>query len=204
MIQTCIPILEVHAMATLSKRDQLVKTATELFAEFGYHATGIDKILQQAGVSKKTLYHHFRSKDELILAVLRDYDSLFRNDFMKQVDNEADSPKGKLLGVYDVAERWFNSDDFFGCMYIKAIGEHSDPKSPFRDVCKQFKKLTRNYLEELCVEAGYRAAAELADQLALLLEGAIVTAQVSPEIDAARIARDAAEIIISAQEKKSH
>lgn len=187
-------------MATLSKRDQLVKAATVLFAQNGYHATGVDTILKQAGISKKTLYHHFRSKDELILAVLREYDSVFRNDFMRQVESEAKTPKGRILGVYDVAERWFEGDDFFGCMYIKAISEYSNPESPFREICKQFKTLMRNFLFELCIEAGFRSPEMLADQLALLLEGAIVTAQVSQDSLAARTARTAAETLIAAYE----
>lgn len=185
-------------MATLSKRDQLVKTATMLFAQNGYHATGVDTILKQAGISKKTLYHHFRSKDELTLAVLRDYDSVFRNNFMRQVESEAGTPRGRILGVYDVAQRWFEGDDFFGCMYIKAISEHSNPTSPFREVCKQFKKLMRNFLFELCIEAELESPELLADQLALLLEGAIVTAQVSQDSRAAATARTAAETLMSA------
>ena len=66
------------------KRDQLIEAALELFQREGFHATGVDRILAEAGVAKMTLYHHFRSKDELILAALRLRDERFRNTFMKR------------------------------------------------------------------------------------------------------------------------
>ena len=65
-----------------SKREQLIQTAVTLFAKNGFHNTGIDLIAEQAGVTKRTMYRHFRSKEELILAALRDYDARFRNRFM--------------------------------------------------------------------------------------------------------------------------
>jgi len=90
-----------------SKREQLIKTALELFAKNGIHATGIDTIVEHSGVTKKTLYAHFRSKEELVLAVLRQYDELARNEFMRQVESGGKTPRARLLAVFDFAERWF-------------------------------------------------------------------------------------------------
>ena len=70
-------------MKPTSKRDQLVKTGLELFAREGFHAVGVETLSMRAGVTKRTLYHHFKSKDELVLAVLRHYDERFRNAFMR-------------------------------------------------------------------------------------------------------------------------
>lgn len=178
------------------RREHLLETATALFCEHGYHGTGIDKILDTAGVSKKTLYTHFRSKEELILAVLRQYDGLFRNDFMRKVDRLGKTPREKLLAIFDVAETWFSQRNFFGCMFINAIGEYSEKDSPIRDISKQFKQLIRDYIKELCVEAAADEPDGLADQLALILEGAIVTAQVSQNPKAARTAKKAAAVLI--------
>jgi AcrR family transcriptional regulator len=185
------------------RREHLIETATTLFCEHGYHATGIDKILNKARVSKKTLYTHFRSKEELILAVLRQYDGLFRNDFMRKVDRLGKTPPEKLLAVFDVAEAWFSQHNFYGCMFINAIGEYSEKDSPIRDVSKQFKQLIRDYIKTLCVEAGAEAPDALADQLALILEGAIVTAQVSQNPKAAQTAKDAAAVLIERMVKSS-
>ena len=184
-------------MAQSPRREHLIDTAIVLFAEHGYHATGIDAILAAAGVSKKTLYRHFRSKDELILAALKKYDGLFRNDFMRQVEARAETPRGRLLAVFDVAADWFRQNNFYGCMYINAIGEYAAPDTPIRQVCKEFKALMRRYIENLCVDLRVPDPAGLAEELALLLEGAIVTAQVSEtRARAAQVAATAAAVLI--------
>ena len=185
-------------MALPQRSEHLIDTAIELFAEHGYHATGIDTILAKSGVSKKTLYRHFRSKDELILAALKKYDGLFRNGFMRQVESRAETPQARLLAVYDVAADWFEQNNFYGCMYINAVSEFSEPDTPIRQVCREFKSLMRRYIEDLCRAAGAEKPSELAEELALLLEGAIVTAQVSEQrTRAAQVAKTAAGALIA-------
>lgn len=184
-------------MQISARREHLIDTAITLFAEHGFHATGIDTILAKAGVSKKTLYRHFRSKDELILASLRKYDGLFRNNFMRQVEALADQPRDRLLAVFDVGEQWFQQNNFYGCMFINAVGEYSASDTPIRDVCREFKMMIRGYIQSLCEQAGAADPAMLADELALLFEGAIVTAQMSQDKSrAARIAKTAATALI--------
>lgn len=183
-------------MPASSKRDHLIDTAIKMFCKHGYHATGIDSLIAEAGISKKTMYQHFRSKEELIYAALRQYDGVFRNNFMKAVEGAAQTPQGKLLAIFDVAEEWFSDQNFFGCMFINAIGEYSDEASPVRGISKQFKKLVWDYVLDLAQEAGANNPEELADELCLLLEGAIVTAQVSEKPQAAQTARKIAERII--------
>lgn len=185
-------------MSQSERREHLIDTAIALFAERGYHATGIDTILERAGVSKKTLYRHFRSKDELILAALRKYDGRFRNEFMRQVEARARTPRERLLAVFDVAGAWFAQDNFYGCLYINATGEFSAPDTPIRKACQEFKGLMRRYIEDLCREAGAPEPGRLAEALSLLLEGATVTAQVSGrESRAAETARNAAATLIA-------
>lgn len=184
-------------MGRSARREHLINTAVELFCEHGFHATGIDKILAKAGVSKKTLYTHFRSKEELIMAALRQHDGLFRNNFMRQVDHIGNTPWEKLLAIFDVAEAWFSQKKFFGCMFINAIGEYSEKDSPIRDICKQYKRLIQMYIRDLCVQAGAKDPDVLADQLALILEGAIVTAQVSQNPQSAKTAKGIARSLIA-------
>ncbi|HMB75115.1 MAG TPA: TetR/AcrR family transcriptional regulator [Kiloniellaceae bacterium] len=179
------------------RREHLIDTAIALFTANGFHATGIDRILAEAGVSKKTLYRHFRSKDELILAALKKYDGLFRNSFMRQAAAKNGGPKARLLGVFDVAGDWFESDSFFGCVFINAIGEYAAPETPLRQVCKDFKTQMRRFLAEQTTELPVADPEGLADELALLLEGAIVTAQVSERRrSAAETAKRAAAALI--------
>jgi AcrR family transcriptional regulator len=186
-------------MSQSQRREHLIDTAIALFAERGYHATGIDTILESAGVSKKTLYRHFRSKDELILAALKKYDGLFRNDFMRQVEARAATPRDRLLAIFDVAAAWFARNDFYGCMFINAVGEFADADTPIRQACKEYKAAMRRYIERLCGELDVPDPAGLAAALALLFEGATVTAQVSGG-EAAVIAKTAAETLISQAE----
>jgi len=183
-------------VGSTSRREHLINTAIELFSEHGFHATGIDTLLEKAGMSKRTLYTYFRSKEELILAVLRHQDGLLRNQFMASVGKAAGQPETRLLAVYDVAEAWFKQKNFFGCMFINAVGEYADADSPIRQVSIEYKKLMRAYLLSLCSQLDVASPEELADALALLLEGAIVTAQVSRNVQAAQTAKKVAKILI--------
>lgn len=179
-----------------SRREHLINIAIELFSEHGFHATGVDTLLEKAGMSKRTLYTYFRSKEELILAVLRHKDGLLRNQFMADVSRAANAPETRLLAVYDVAEAWFKQRNFFGCMFINAVGEYATADSPIRQISIEYKKLMRAYLLGLCHQLDVAQPEELADALALLLEGAIVTAQVSQLAQAAQTAKKAAKILI--------
>ncbi|WP_447968683.1 TetR/AcrR family transcriptional regulator [Nitrospira sp. M1] len=181
----------------LSKREQLINTALELFAENGIHATGIDLIVEQSGVTKKTLYAHFRSKEELVLAVLRHYDGLARNEFMRRVETGGKTPRARLLAIFDFAQRWFQQNNFYGCLFINTIGEYSDTDTPIRQICKEYKKLVKGYIQELCKQAGASNPKGLAEELALLLEGATVTVQVSENSETAQIAKRAAKALIA-------
>jgi AcrR family transcriptional regulator len=181
---------------SLSKREELIQAALELFRKNGVHATGIDAIVEQSGVTKKTLYAHFRSKEELVLAVLRQYDGMARNEFMRRVENGGKTPKARLLAIFDFAERWFQQSNFYGCLFINTIGEYSDNDTAIRQICQDYKKLVKAYILSLCEQVGTSDPQELAEELALLLEGATVTAQVSQNPQTAKIAKRAAKVLI--------
>jgi AcrR family transcriptional regulator len=175
-----------------TRRDQLIDTALALFARAGYHATGIDRILSEAGVAKMTLYNHFRSKDELILAALHRRDERFRNWFMRGVERRAESPRARLFAIFEVLDEWVRSRDFTGCMFINASAEFADPDHPVHRACAEHKALMRDYLVGLARAAGADRAEALADGLGLLLEGAIVAAHTAGDREAAVKARAAA------------
>ena len=113
-----------------SRRDQLIDTALDLFNRNGYHATGIDRILAEAGVAKMTLYKHFGSKDALIQAALERRDERWRAWFRDAVARRAETPRGRLLAVFDALEEWFVRPDFHGCMFIRAAGEYAALDDP--------------------------------------------------------------------------
>lgn len=179
-----------------SRRDDIIKTAHDLFNEFGYHGTGIDLIIQQTRISKKTLYTYFRSKEELIIAVLEYSDQKFDEEFIPKVEKRGQTPEERLLAIFDVAKEWFMQSNFFGCMFINAIGEYAEEES-IRSVCKKYKSKIRDYMALLCQQAGLNDPEELANELALLLEGAIVTAQVNKNVTVSDTAKKIAAQLIS-------
>lgn len=183
-------------MPQTSKRERLLQAALELFLRQGFHAVGVDAIAARAGVTKKTLYHHFKSKEELVLAVLRYRDERFRNDFMRSVETKARSPEKRLLAVFDVAEDWFRQEDFYGCLFVGAVHEYPEPKTPIHHMCKEAKSLIHEYIKKLAEQARLQRPGVLAEQLVLLLEGAITLAQINHSPASARQARAAARILI--------
>jgi AcrR family transcriptional regulator len=184
-------------MTNSSRREHLIETALKLFSRYGFHAVGIDTILKESGVAKRTLYNHFKSKDELILAVLRHYDEKFRNFFMRAVEGNADNPKDRLLAVFDVAEQWFQQNDFFGCIFVGASGEYPEQGTAIRNTCREFKGLILGYIRSLAKEAELKNPDELAEQLLLLLEGAITMAQINNTSLSAKQAKSAAKVLIA-------
>lgn len=186
-----------------SRRDDLVETALKLFYAGGFNATGIDKILEESGVAKMTLYNHFRSKDELILAVLHRRDEQFRNWLMGEMEKASAEPRARLLAMFDALEIWFEGRafrgmGFHGCAFINVSGEFSDQSHPAHRVAAEHKRSILDYLERLCASTGAPDPAKLAEQLALLKEGAIATAHVRGMPGAAQIAREMAARMIDA------
>ena len=133
-------------MPAVSKREQIVTHALKLFYRDGFNATGVERICTDAGVSKKTLYNHFKSKDELVLATLRARDGLFRNRIMRDTEKLGTTPRERLLAIFDVHDSWFNEKDFSGCMFINAAAEFSSEDDPNHIVCAEHKRLVRDYL----------------------------------------------------------
>ena len=180
-----------------ARRDHLVDTALRLFCQHGFHATGIDRILAESGVAKMTLYKHFKSKDELILAVLRRRDEQFRNWFMRAVEQRAKTPRDRLLAIFDALDEWFTGKDFTGCTFINASAEFADHDDPIHAVAAEHKRLVLAYVRDLAAAAGAADPDTLARELALLVEGAIVLAHVTGQADTARQAQKAAKTILT-------
>lgn len=181
---------------TSLRRDHLVDTALSLFSRHGFHATGIDRILAESGVAKMTLYKHFKSKDELILAALRRRDEMHRTWLIGKVEAHATLPRDRLLALFTILASWFESDDFSGCCFINAIAEYADRRSLIHAAAAEHKRMIRAYIHALAVEAQATAADELADHLTLLMEGAIVLAQITGGATSALRAKSAAEVLI--------
>ena len=183
-------------MPAVSKRDLIVDTALKLFYMRGFNATGVDRIIKEAGVSKKTLYNHFRSKEELVLATLRKRDELFRNKIMRATERLASTPRDRLLSIFEAHGAWFLETTFSGCMFINASAEYSSQEAPNHILSAEHKRLVREYIRGLAEQAGAIDPEALSRQLHLLLEGAIVEAHVSGNLDAASLAKSMATVFV--------
>ncbi len=178
------------------KREHLVQVAADLFIRDGFHATGVDRILEESGVARMTLYNHFKSKEELIVAALEYQDLQVREWLVAAVERLAKRPADRLLAIFDAFDEWFRGDGFSGCLFIKASGEFPNPENPIRQTAVEHQQMIVSYIRGLGAEAGARDPEQLAQQLYLLLEGAIVTAHMTGNPEAAKEARAAAEILV--------
>lgn len=187
-----MPSTTVEKPASTPKRDLLLDTADRLFYQRGFHAVGIDTILAEAGLAKMTLYHHFASKDELIVASLERRGRLIAENIAAVFAAAGPSPRKQLLALFDWHERWFGRADFNGCAFIRAAGEYPEPDSPVHQAVMRQKQSARKRIEELLQAMDVVQPKVLAAQIQLLLEGAIVSAQIYRAPLTIRVARDAA------------
>lgn len=178
------------------KRDHLMATAWRLFYRDGLRAVGIDTILAEAGVAKMTLYNHFASKEELIIAILEKRDREFRESLATKVAAAGPDPEARLLAVFDWHEAWFGSEDFRGCVFIRALSEYPEPTHPIHKTAWRHKEAVLSTLTELCAAAGAKDPAALANTLSLLIDGAIVAAHATQTTAPAHAARATAASLL--------
>jgi len=181
-----------------SKRDELVQKALKIFYRDGFHATGMDTLVRETGISKTSMYKHFRSKEALILATLRLRDEEFRNNFYRRTEELATEPKDQLLAAFDALGEWFDEDSFKSCMFIKASSEYQDKKHPIHAASAEHKRLLAVFFEELATKAGLKNPEALARQLLMLAEGAIVIAHLHGLENTASDAKASAKVLIDA------
>jgi AcrR family transcriptional regulator len=168
--------------------ERILAAADKLFYTQGIRAVGVDAVAAEAGVSKRTLYNHYPSKDALIAAYLT---ARFR-----QITPSDAPAREQLLGAFDRLERILADGSFRGCPYVNAVIEIGDPKHQAAGIAVQFKEQRRLWYRALLERMGIGAADALATQLQILSEGALAAALVRGDPSLARSARAAAEVLI--------
>lgn len=185
-------------MKPSAARARILDTATDLFYRHGINKVGIDTIIAEAGVAKMTLYNHFRSKDELVLAFLEKIYDGWSTWLKERVAASGSAADTRPLAVFAALEEWFATPQFRGCPFISTAAEFRDPSHPAHRAAWSFKKGLRDYFAELLVSAGYHGAEPLADQMLLLADGAIVRAAMEGGSGSALTAQAAAGAVLSA------
>lgn len=180
-------------------KDALLEAACQLFYTQGIRGTSVEALLDRAGVARQSLYQHFESKDGLVAAFLNLRDERWcgwMNDF---VEAASDDPLERVYAIYDFLADWFAQSDFSGCAFINTAAEYSNPEHPFHVLSSRHKARVLADIERLCRDAALPDHKALARQLALLMEGAIVTEQVTPGSNAAAEAKNIARILIQSR-----
>ena len=157
-------------------KDQLLETAARLFFPHGYRAIGVDTIAAESGIGKMTLYRHYNSKDELIVAYLRESDKNFWREFEK-VTQAAGSAREKLIAFFRALAEYVSTPICYGCPFLNVAVEYPDADHPGHRVAREHKEAVRNRFQELAREAGARQPQVLADQLVILMDGTYMAAR---------------------------
>jgi AcrR family transcriptional regulator len=186
----------------LSRRDHLVHTALTLFCRQGFRATGIDAVLAESGVAKKTLYNHFKSKDELIIATLQKRDEDFFVGIRDAIERftpqqQGDPRMARVLAFFDALDEWITSDSFNGCTFINASAEYPRRDDPIHVACANHKKLVVQFIQELLSGLRLEDSLSVARQVALLVDGAIVNAHTGGDLHAARQGKAVVERLLT-------
>ena len=179
-------------MATLlakpSMKDRILETADRLFYLQGIRAIGVDTIAAEIGISKRTLYNHFPSKDALIAAYLE-------RRFVTPRPSEK-PPAEQILGTFDALERRFSAKDFRGCPFVNAVAELGAQDQSVRKIAIAFKESRRLWFRDLLLQLGVKDAEALATQLAVLVDGCIAQDLVRNDPAMARAAKEAAKVLL--------
>ncbi len=177
--------------------ERILRAASEMFYRKGIRAVGVDSIAAEAGVTKKTLYEKYGSKDELVAAYLRARDERWRNWLVEFVERRGGSATERLLSTFDLLGEWMERENYRGCGFVNAAVEFPDADHPVRVVVLEQKLWMRGYLAELATEAGAEDPEDLAERLLILHEGATVAGSLGVAADAAQKARQTAVAIVA-------
>jgi AcrR family transcriptional regulator len=170
-------------------RERILDAAYELFSHSGIQAVGIDAVISRSGVARQTLYRHFASKQDLVLAFLERREQQWTRRWLEgEVRRRADDPISRLLAIFDVFNEWFGRADFEGCSFINVMLEHADPSDPVHRASVSYLAAIRRFLEDLAREAGIADAQDFARRWHILMKGSIVAAG-EGDRDAARRAK---------------
>jgi len=198
-VPLCSIQVSIHAlwkrlhMETPLKRSELkghvAKVAAELFYRDGIHAVGVDRIALEAGVTKRTLYHHYASKGELITAALRVSPVI---TFPRE-----GPPVDRILGAFTALKEFLACTDFRGCPYIFFTAELVDRYHPARHLVQRRVAQRRAWFAQMTEAAGAQDAAALAEQLDVLFDGALASGTKREDLRPAEAAINAARTLIA-------
>jgi AcrR family transcriptional regulator len=181
----------------LSARERLLSAASDLFYEEGVHTVGVDRIVERAGVAKATLYALFGNKEGLVRAYLTARHDRTRERMTRELAARFQTPRERLLGVFEVQGLSFAEPGFRGCAFVGANAESSEGTS-LEEVTDDYRNWVHTLFLDLAEEAGATKPENLARQLVLLYDGAGISAWMDHDPSVADAARTVAATLIDA------
>lgn len=180
-----------RASAKVAMEERILETADRLFYRQGIRAVGVDTVAAEVGISKRTLYNYFPSKDALILAYLS-------RRLQPWETSDSKPPADQILGDFDRLERQFSQKEFRGCPFVNAVAELGNSTRAANQIAIKYKEQRRTWFRELLVRLNVADADHIATQLMLLVDGAVAAALVRGDPKMARAAREAARVLLIA------
>lgn len=173
-----------------------MRAAYELFSRGGTRAVGVDAVVARAAVAKMTLYRHFPSKQDLVLAFLERREQLWTREWLAaEVVRRESRPAARLLAIFDVFSEWFHAEDFEGCTFIQVLLEHTDLSDPVRVTTVANLENIRGFLRGLAADAGIEDTDSFARQWHILMKGSIISA-LEGDVEAAMRAKEMGTLLL--------
>jgi AcrR family transcriptional regulator len=191
----------VSAATKPGPRERLLRSARELTYRNGV-GVGVDAILEDAGVARRSLYQHFGGKDGLIAQTLRSTADVDEQRYRDALDSGGTDPRQRLLAVFDALDETTSSEHFRGCRYTAADLTLLDPDHPAHVETRAYKDRLHGLFTSELEALDHPAPARAADQILLLIDGVLVGAVTRPETHPAKAARELAEHLLDADESK--
>ncbi len=177
-------------------REKIVTVASDLFQTRGINSTGVDTIVAVAGTTKMTLYKYFKSKEDLILEVLKRGHQDFETWLNTRLETQTKKPSEKLQKLFDCIEEWITSPEFKGIGFLNASAEFPNEENTIHKFSVEQSRQFKQYVSNLAIDAGIKDAEGLALQLSILIEGAVQAEQMKRGSGAIKHAKKAAKILI--------
>ena len=187
---------EALAPAPTGARERILESAYELFSRGGIRGVGVDEVIERAKVAKATLYRHFSSKDDLVLAFLQQREQLWTKDWVEaEARRRGEAPEEQLLAIFDIFGEWFQRDDFEGCSFINILLETNDRGTTIGQASAVHLANIRSIIRDLATEADLRDPDQFAHSWHILMKGSIVAAG-EGDRDAAKRAQAMGRLLI--------
>jgi AcrR family transcriptional regulator len=175
-----------------SARERLLTAASQLFHDVGIQAAGVDALIAAAGVAKATFYRHFPSKDDLVVAWLRDPRTRWFDQVRARAEERSTAPDDLIPRLFEAIADWLDEGNYRGCPYLNTSVEVTDPTHPARQVVTDYLQEIEDDLTGLAAAAGYRDSRRVGAELQTLVAGSIALGVARRSGDPALLARDVA------------